>query len=150
MSKKTASDSAAQDVSLNKTRLADLIWKNAEILTGAFKPAGYRNEQPLRVYLPRQCEHADRRCWPIQYIAVYPQYNRRMGTQWPQQKTTTLNIRIEPNLKVALRTATDHEHRSIANMIEVMVRGYCARTGIAIPDQVTSLGADQKPATDRK
>ena len=42
MSKKTSSDTAAQDVSLNKTRLADLIWKNAEVLTGAFKPAEYR------------------------------------------------------------------------------------------------------------
>ena len=34
-------------------------------------------------------------------------------------KTTTLTFRIEPELKEALRTAAQQEHRSIANMVEV-------------------------------
>ena len=50
-------------------------------------------------------------------------------------KTTTLTFRIEPNLKDALRTVADHEHRSIANMIEVMIREHCARVGIPILDK---------------
>ena len=50
-------------------------------------------------------------------------------------KTTTLTFRIEPNLKEALRTAADQEHRSIANMIEVMIRDHCGRTGILIQEQ---------------
>jgi type I restriction enzyme M protein len=33
---------AQLSVASNKTNLADLIWKNAEVLTGAFKPAEYR------------------------------------------------------------------------------------------------------------
>lgn len=49
-------------------------------------------------------------------------------------KTTTLTFRIEPNLKDAVRTAADLEHRSIANMIEVMIRDYCGRVGVAIQD----------------
>lgn len=49
-------------------------------------------------------------------------------------KTTTLTFRIEPSLKEALRTAADQEHRSIANMIEVMIRDHCGRNGIAITE----------------
>ena len=45
-------------------------------------------------------------------------------------KTSTLTFRIEPALKDALRTAADLEHRSIANMVEVMIRDYCGRAGV--------------------
>lgn len=51
-------------------------------------------------------------------------------------KTTTLTFRIDPGLKEALRTAADHEHRSIANMVEVMIRDHCERAGVAIPAPV--------------
>ena len=40
-------------------------------------------------------------------------------------KTTTLTFRIEPELKEALRTAAEREHRSIANMVAVLIRDYC-------------------------
>jgi len=49
-------------------------------------------------------------------------------------KTTTLTFRIEPELKEALRTAAQNEHRSIANMVEVLIRDYCARNEIVIPE----------------
>ena len=48
-------------------------------------------------------------------------------------KTATLTFRIDPNLKEALRIAADQEHRSIANMVEVLIRDHCERRGIAIP-----------------
>ncbi|WP_323003806.1 ribbon-helix-helix domain-containing protein [Denitromonas sp.] len=48
-------------------------------------------------------------------------------------KSATLTFRIEPGLKEALRIAADKEHRSIANMIEVLIRDYCEQRGIAIP-----------------
>ena len=47
-------------------------------------------------------------------------------------KTTTLTFRIEPGLKEALRTAANQEHRSIANMVEVLIRDWCGRNGIVI------------------
>lgn len=50
-------------------------------------------------------------------------------------KTTTLTFRIEPGLKEALREAAAREHRSIANMVEVLIRDYCGRNGIPIPEQ---------------
>jgi hypothetical protein len=49
-------------------------------------------------------------------------------------KTATLTFRIDPGLKEALRFAADREHRSIANMVEVLILGYCEQHGIAIQD----------------
>ncbi|MBC7381109.1 MAG: hypothetical protein H7346_27240 [Burkholderiaceae bacterium] len=51
------------------------------------------------------------------------------------EKTTTLTFRIEPNIKDALCTAADRDHRSIANMVAVMIREHCARVGIPIQDK---------------
>ena len=47
-------------------------------------------------------------------------------------KTTTLTFRIEPALKDGLRAAAVQQHRSIANMVAVMIRDYCGRNGITI------------------
>ena len=65
-------------------------------------------------------------------------------------KSTTLTFRIEPGLKEALRTAAERDHRSIANMIEVMIRDYCGRSGIAIPEPGALFEQGQKPAPKRK
>lgn len=34
------------------------------------------------------------------------------------QKTGTLTVRLAPDTKAALREAADHEHRSLASMLE--------------------------------
>lgn len=47
-------------------------------------------------------------------------------------KTATLTFRIDPRVKEALRVAAGMEHRSIANMVEVMIREYCEQRGISI------------------
>ncbi len=52
-------------------------------------------------------------------------------------KTTTLTFRIEPELKEALRTAANREHRSISNMVAVLIRDHCERNGIAIQESRT-------------
>tara|TARA_R110002096_G_scaffold22547_7_gene72290 strand:+ start:148 stop:351 length:204 start_codon:yes stop_codon:yes gene_type:complete len=49
-------------------------------------------------------------------------------------KISTLNLRIEPGLKQAVREAAAREHRSVANMIEMLIRRHCDRSGITIPD----------------
>ena len=64
-------------------------------------------------------------------------------------KTSTLTFRIAPALKEALRTAADREHRSIANMVEVLIREHCARNGIAIPEQAALFSGDDTSRTDR-
>ncbi len=65
-------------------------------------------------------------------------------------KTATLSFRIEPGLKGALRTAAEQEHRSIANMVEVMIREYCGRVGVAITEQSSPVGAKQATKTNQK
>ena len=65
-------------------------------------------------------------------------------------KTRTLTFRIEPALKEALRTAAEREHRSIANMVEVLIRDYCGRHGIAILEQRPLLLKEKRKPTPRK
>lgn len=65
-------------------------------------------------------------------------------------KTSTLTFRIEPALKEALRIAAERDHRSIANMIEVMIRGHCERYGITIQEQQMLPLDDDRPDDGRE
>jgi len=66
-------------------------------------------------------------------------------------KTTTLTFRIEPGMKEGLRAAADREHRSIANMIEILIRDYCGRNGITIQEhQEPRLKDAPKPRSRKK
>jgi hypothetical protein len=53
------------------------------------------------------------------------------------RKTTTLNLRVDPTIKEAVREAAQRDQRSIANMIEVLIRRHCEAVGITIPEQGT-------------
>ncbi len=65
-------------------------------------------------------------------------------------KTATLTFRIEPELKEAVRAAAVNEHRSIANMIAVMIRDYCGRVGVEIAEPNAPIVDSQKSAKARK
>jgi len=51
------------------------------------------------------------------------------------KKTATLNLRIDPSLKEALRMAAEVEHRSVANMVEHLIRKHCQQKGIPLLEQ---------------
>jgi len=55
-------------------------------------------------------------------------------------KTATLNLRIDPALKETVRIAATREHRSVANMVELLIRRHCAEAGIPIPEQQPLFG----------
>ena len=57
-------------------------------------------------------------------------------------KTATLNLRIDPVLKEAVRVAANLEHRSVANLVEVLIRQHCERVGVSIPDQAELFPAE--------
>jgi hypothetical protein len=59
------------------------------------------------------------------------------------KKTATLNLRIDPAIKEAVREAALHEHRSIANLIEVLIRRHCEQLGIPIPEQQALFNGDK-------
>ena len=47
-------------------------------------------------------------------------------------KISTLNLRINPSIKAAVREAAAREHRSVANMVEVLIRRHCDQSGITV------------------
>ena len=57
-------------------------------------------------------------------------------------KTATLNLRINPVLKEAIRIAAVDDHRSVANLIELLIRQHCEAKGIQIPEQREMFGGD--------
>ena len=57
-------------------------------------------------------------------------------------RTATLNLRIDPVLKEAVRIAAMKDHRSIANLIEILIRQHCERVGVSIPDQAELFSGD--------
>ena len=55
-------------------------------------------------------------------------------------KSDTLNLRVSPTFKLALKAAAESEQRSMVNMLEVLVAGYCDAKGIALPVQRSARG----------
>lgn len=53
----------------------------------------------------------------------------------PATKTATLNLRIDPAVKEAAQAAAARDHRSVANLIELLIRQHCRKVGIAVPTQ---------------
>ncbi|MFB3076801.1 MAG: hypothetical protein ACE1Y4_02245, partial [Lysobacterales bacterium] len=64
-------------------------------------------------------------------FTLLSQYSKSMA----KIKIATLNLRIDPGVKEAVREAADKEHRSVANMVEMLIRRHCDHAGIVIPDQ---------------
>jgi hypothetical protein len=58
------------------------------------------------------------------------------------KKTATLNLRIDPGIKEAARALAMKEHRSVANLIEVLIRDRCEELGIPIPEQQALFNGD--------
>ncbi|MCU7944136.1 MAG: hypothetical protein KZQ87_15795 [Candidatus Thiodiazotropha sp. (ex Cardiolucina cf. quadrata)] len=56
-----------------------------------------------------------------------------------ETKSTTLTVRVHPAVKEGLRTVAENERRSLANMIEVMIRQYCDKSGV----QITEVTSDK-------
>ncbi len=48
-------------------------------------------------------------------------------------KSETLNLRVSPAFKLALKAAADNEQRSMVNMLEVLVASFCEAKGIEVP-----------------
>jgi hypothetical protein len=60
------------------------------------------------------------------------------------KKTATLNLRIDPVLKECAKEAALKDQRSIANLVEVLIRRHCEEVGIPIPDQQSLFSEDNE------
>jgi hypothetical protein len=59
-----------------------------------------------------------------------------MGNARPKVKTATMTLRLDPEIKAAAEAAAMREHRSITNLIEVLILNHCESIGLSIkPDQ---------------
>ncbi len=63
-------------------------------------------------------------------------------------KTQTVTVRMTPTVKSGLQKAADKERRSLANMLEVMIRDYCSRNGVILQEQISLFGDDQAERKD--
>jgi hypothetical protein len=59
-----------------------------------------------------------------------------------KKKTATLNLRVDPLVKEAIRDAAERQHRSIANMVEILIRDHCKNEGYPVPLQSSLFDGD--------
>ena len=65
---------------------------------------------------------------------------QRDGREMTAIKTATVTFRIQPEIKAALRQMADDEQRSLANMLEVMIRDYRRRHPAGRTQEPENLG----------
>ena len=63
------------------------------------------------------------------------------------KKTAALNIRINPDVKEAIRLAARRQNRSVANMMETLIIQHCEEVGITIPEQ--QILFEEPPTNER-
>ena len=56
------------------------------------------------------------------------------------KKTATLNLRIDPLVKEGIKLAAAKDQRSVANLVELLIRKHCKEIGISVPEQTDMFG----------
>ncbi len=72
-----------------------------------------------------------------------------MATTKTATATLTVTFHIDPVVKEALRTAAAREHRSIANMVEVLIRDIVGATASQSRSRATCLATKTKTEPGR-
>lgn len=60
-------------------------------------------------------------------------------------KSMPVSFRMTPETKDLLALCAQHEHRSMASMMEYMVHTYAAGQGITLPKPTTAKNTTKKP-----
>ena len=50
----------------------------------------------------------------------------------PKTKTAVMNLRVSPAVKAAAERAAKHDHRSVTNLVEVLILNYCKSLNIEV------------------
>lgn len=48
----------------------------------------------------------------------------------PKIKTATITLRVDPQIKTIAELAAKQDHRSLTNLVEVLILNHCDKTGI--------------------
>jgi hypothetical protein len=60
-------------------------------------------------------------------------------------KTATLMLRLDPAVKRGLQAIAAREHRSLSNMIEVLIHDGCRRHGVSVSASCAARAPDALP-----
>jgi hypothetical protein len=71
------------------------------------------------------------------------------GRMVKELKTDTLNLRIAPGTKMALKGVAERENRSMANALEYLVVDYYKRHDIELPNATKQGGRDARSAKSK-
>lgn len=63
---------------------------------------------------------------------------RGKNMRFDDVKSDTLNLRVSPSFKLALKAAAESERRSMVNMLEVLLGDYCEQVGIEVDSKIQS------------
>jgi hypothetical protein len=50
----------------------------------------------------------------------------------PKTKTAVMSLRISPTVKAAAERAAEHDHRSVTNLVEVLILNHCKNLNIPV------------------
>ena len=110
-------------------RYTKMAWKNSDLTKLQAEDIASEHCEKRRKYLHQFIEVA----FQTRYIVCT--LNIVFQNYMSQKKTATLNLRINPILKSVVQEAALKEQRSVANLIEVLIRRHCKEVGITIPEQ---------------
>jgi hypothetical protein len=54
----------------------------------------------------------------------------------PKLKTAVMTLRVSPDIKAAAERAAEHEHRSVTNLVEVLILNHCKSLNLQLEDTV--------------
>jgi hypothetical protein len=50
-----------------------------------------------------------------------------------RRKTQAINLRMSPSTKALLRAAAERDHRTLSNLLELLILEHCQKHGIEVP-----------------
>jgi len=65
-------------------------------------------------------------------------------TSTAERKTDAINLRMSPSTKELLRLAAEREHRTLSNMLEVLIMEHASKVGLSLESRTTKPSAPKR------
>ncbi|SOY54124.1 conserved hypothetical protein [Cupriavidus taiwanensis] len=86
-------------------------------------------------WLGLRCACSPPKIRQITYNNASAQTDAGHQMQFDEVKSDTLNLRVAPSFKATLRAVAAAEHRSMVNMLEVLLANYCKQQGMELTEE---------------
>ena len=64
-----------------------------------------------------------------------------------RRKTQAISLRMSPSTKALLRAAAKRDHRTLSNLLELLILEHCQKHGIEVPPDADEPPARGKPVS---